>query len=408
MTRNVLRAFASRNYTLFFCGQGLSLIGSFIQSTAFSWILYRLTGSPVLLGHLSALMQLPVLLLLPFAGTLADRFDRYRLLLITQTLFTVQSMGLAALAFTGHLGLEAVVAMGFLQGIVTALDGPPRLALIPRLVDDPGDLPAAISLNSAVFNAARSIGPPIAGFLMAEASESFCFLANGISYFFVIGGLILMRLPAEPAKDPRKKRGGLIDTLRYLKRHRELSEVLMTSSSIALVTMSVYVLMPVWARDILASGPRGLGYLMGGIGVGALIGAVVVGSRTGKREFELLLRAGGVVVGGALMLFSLTSTLYTCVPLCLILGFAFTSCMTSANTLLQLQVDDDRRAGVMSVCLLSNYGSVPVGNFVGGTLAGLIGPHGTSLVGGTLVLVVAVVFLVRALGKRDGAAPSGS
>ncbi len=400
MPLTVFRAFRSRNYALFFSGQGLSLVGSFIQSTAFSWILYQLTGSPLKLGYLSALMQLPIFIMLPIAGVLADRHNRYRLLLLTQTLFTLQSMGLAVLAFTGHLGVGAIVVMGLFQGVVTALDGPPRLALVPRLVDDPRDLPAAISLNSAMFNAARSVGPPVAGFLMAETSEAFCFLANGISYFFVIGGLLLMRLPHEASRGTERKSGGLTETYRYLRLNPELTKVLTLTSSVALVTMSVYILMPVWARDILKAGPKGLGLLMGGLGLGALAGAITVGSQSQKRMLVSLQHGGGLCVAVALMLFSLANSLVVSMILCFVLGFAFTSQTTSANTLLQLQVDDSRRAGVMSVLLFFSYGSIPAGNLVGGSLASWIGPHKTAFAGGAVLLAVTLVFLARELREK--------
>ncbi len=334
-------------------------------------------------------MQVPVILLLPLAGSLADRFDRRRLLVATQALFLLQAAVLAALAHAGQLTLLAVVAIGIVQGVVTALDGPPRLALVPRLVDDPADLPAAISLNSALFNSARSIGPPIAGFLLAGAGAAACFALNAASYLFVLAGLLAMRLPAPPPAAARRGLGRAAETLAYVRQTPGLRNVLAATASLTLVTMSVYVLLPVWARDVLRAGPQGLGFLGGGLGLGSLAGALLVGSQVDTRHLARLQRGGALVVGAALVLFAFARTLPLSVAVAGVLGFAFTCQSTSASTLLQLRVSEERRAGVMSFLLLATYGSVPIGHFAGGALASWLGPAGAVLAGGVAALVVA-------------------
>jgi predicted MFS family arabinose efflux permease len=398
--RDLLRPLRSRNYRFFFGGQGLSLIGSFVQSTALAWVLYGLAGSPLQLGGWSALMQLPVILLLPLAGSLADRFDRRRLLIAAQVLFLLQTSALAWLAHSGQLTLFAVVAIGIVQGVVTALDGPPRLALVPRLVDDPADLPAAISLNSALFNSARSIGPPIAGFLLAGVGAAACFALNAASYLFVLAGLLAMRLPAGPPA-ARRSLGRAAETLAYVRRTPELRDVLAATASLTLVTMSVYVLLPVWARDVLGAGPQALGFLGGGLGLGSLAGALIVGSQVDTRHLARLQRGGAFVVGAALILFAFARTLPLSVAVAGVLGFAFTCQSTAASTLLQLRVSEERRAGVMSFLLLATYGSIPIGHFAGGALASWLGPPAAALAGGVAALAVA------ARTRRDAEAVAG-
>ena len=388
----MLSVFRERNYSLFFTGQGLSLIGSWIQSTTFNWLLYQLTDSALQLGYLTALMNLPALLLLPLAGSLVDRFDRRRLLLVLQSLFMVQALILGVITHFELLTLPLVVVMGCIQSLLTAFDGPARQAIVPRLVHDKSALPAAISLNSMLFNSARAIGPPIAGWLMAQLGPAPCFLLNALSYLFMLAALVLIRL-SEPVSGagPRTSRGALRNlglilatpTLRY---------PIFSYLSVAVAAMSVYVLLPVWAHEVMGAGAQGLGWLMGGIGAGALVGALVVGLQRRPERLWPLFRQAAVLLGLTLILLSLSTNAWAVGGVTLLLGMAYIAQGVAANTLLQLGIDDEHRGGVMAFYLLAAFGSIPIGNLLGGWLAQWLGLHQAALVSGVAVLGITALF----------------
>lgn len=388
----MLSVFRERNYSLFFTGQGLSLIGSWIQSTTFNWLLYQLTDSALQLGYLTALMNLPALLLLPLAGSLVDRFDRRRLLLVLQSLFMVQALILGVITHFELLTLPLVVVMGCIQSLLTAFDGPARQAIVPRLVHDKATLPAAISVNSMLFNSARAIGPPIAGWLMAQLGPAPCFLLNALSYLFMLAALVLIRL-SEPVSSmgPRPSRGALRN-LGFILATPTLRYPIFSYLSVAVATMSVYVLLPVWAHEVMGAGAQGLGWLMGGIGAGALVGALVVGLQRRPERLWPLFRQAAVLLGLSLILLSLSAHAWVVGGVTLMLGMAYIAQGVAANTLLQLGIDDEHRAGVMAFYLLAAFGSIPIGNLLGGWLAQWLGLHQAALVSGVAVLGITALF----------------
>ena len=388
----LLKTFRERNYALFFVGQGFSLIGYWIQSTTFNWLLYQLTDSALWLGYFSAAINLPVLILLPLAGSLVDRFDRRRLLLGLQLLFMLQALTLAVLTHFDLLTLSLIVLMGCLQSVLTAFDGPARQAFVPGLVTNREHLPAAISLNSMLFNTSRAIGPPIAGWVMAQTGPAPCFLLNALSYLFIMGALLLMQLNAPPLANKPRSRQGAGDNLRFILQAPALRYLLLSYSAVATAAMSVYVLLPIWAHDGRGAGPQGLGWLMGGIGAGALVGAAVVGTQRQPARLWPLFRQAAVLLGLALILLSVAQGLWPALLVTVLLGLAYIAQGVAANTLLQLSIDDDRRAGVMAFYLLAAFGSIPVGNLLGGWLGQWLGPHGAALVGGIAVLVITALF----------------
>ena len=389
---NLLKTFRERNYRLFFVGQGFSLIGYWIQSTTFNWLLYQLTDSALWLGYFSAAINLPVLILLPLAGALVDRFDRRRLLLVLQGLFMVQALALAVLTHFDALTLTLIVVMGCLQSVLTAFDSPARQAFVPGLVNNREHLPAAISLNSMLFNTSRAIGPPIAGWVMAQTGPAPCFLLNALSYLFIMGALLLMQLSAPPLTDKPRARAGAGDNLRFIARAPALRYLLLSYSAVATATMSVYVLLPIWARDVIGAGPQGLGWLMGGIGVGALVGAAAVGTQRQSARLWPMFRQAAILLGLALILLSVTQGLWPALLVTVLLGLAYIAQGVAANTLLQLNIDDHRRAGVMAFYLLAAFGSIPVGNLLGGWLGQWLGVHGAALVCGIAVLIITALF----------------
>lgn len=388
----LLRTFQERNYSLFFAGQGLSLIGSWMQITTFNWLLYQLTSSALELGYLSAAMNVPMLALLPLAGSLVDRFERRRLLLVLQLLFALQALMLGVMTHFELLTLPLIVAMGCLQSILTAFDGPSRLAFVPRLVQNRENLPAAISLNSMLFNTTRAIGPPIAGWVMAQTGPAPCFLLNALSYLFMIGALLLLHLSAPTTTAKPRPRQGVVDNLRFIFHAAPLRYLLLCYSAVAVASMSVYVLLPIWAHDVIGAGPQGLGWLMGGIGAGALVGAAVVGTQRQPARLWPLFRQAAILLGLALILLSVTQGVASALLVTVLLGLAYIAQGVAANTLLQLSIDDDHRAGVMAFYLLAAFGSIPVGNLLGGWLGQWLGPHGAALAGGIAVLAITALF----------------
>jgi MFS family permease len=388
----LFKTFRERNYTLFFIGQGFSLIGYWIQSTTFNWLLYQLTDSALWLGYFSAAINLPVLVLLPLAGSLVDRFDRRRLLLGLQLLFMFQALALAVLTHFDLLTLWLIVTMGCLQSVLTAFDGPARQAFVPGLVTNREHLPAAISLNSMLFNTSRAIGPPIAGWIMAQTGPAPCFLLNALSYLFIMGALLLMHLGAPTTTDKPRLRQGVMDNLRFILRTPSLRYPILSYMSVAVAAMSVYVLLPIWAHDVIGAGPQGLGWLMGGIGAGALVGAAVVGTQRKPARLWPLFRQAAILLGLALILLSVTQGVASALLVTVLLGLAYIAQGVAANTLLQLSIDDDHRAGVMAFYLLAAFGSIPVGNLLGGWLGQWLGPHGAALVGGITVLAITALF----------------
>lgn len=388
----LLRTFRERNYALFFTGQGLSLIGYWIQSTTFNWLLYQLTDSALWLGYFSAAINLPVMLLLPLAGSLVDRFDRRRLLLVLQSLFMLQAFALSILTHFDVLTLSLIVTMGCLQSVLTAFDGPARQALVPGLVTNREHLPAAISLNSMLFNTTRAIGPPIAGWVMAQTGPAPCFLLNALSYLFMLGALLLIRLSAPPITAKPRRRQGAMENLRFILRTPSLRYPILSYLSVAVAAMSVYVLLPIWAREVLGEGPQGLGWLMGGIGAGALMGAAIVGAQRQPARLWPLFRQAAVLLGLALILLSQAEGVVLALLVTVLLGLAYIAQGVAANTLLQLSIDDDHRAGVMAFYLLAAFGSIPIGNLIGGWLGEWQGPHGAALISGIVVLIVTALF----------------
>ncbi len=388
----MLKVFRERNYSLFFTGQGLSLIGSWIQNTTFNWLLYQLTDSALELGYLSALMNLPMLLLLPLAGSLVDRFDRQRLLLVLQSLFLLQALTLGVITHFELLTLPLVVTMGCIQSLLTAFDSPARQAIVPRLVTNKDALPSAISLNSMLFNSTRAIGPPIAGWLMAQIGPAPCFLLNAVSYLFMLAALLLIRLSPPAAKSSHAMRQGALENLRVIFRTPSLRYPILSYLSVAMAAMSIYVLLPVWAHQVMGTGAQGLGWLMGGIGAGAMVGALVVGLQRTPERLWPVFRQAAILLGLTLILLATATSAWLVLLVTMLLGMSYIAQGVAANTLLQLSIDDDHRAGVMAFYLLAGFGSIPVGNLLGGWLGQWLGLHGAALASGIAVLVITALF----------------
>jgi MFS family permease len=409
---DMFRALQYKNYRLFFMGQGLSLIGTWMQQIAMSWLVYRMTESVVLLGFAS---QLPSFLLGPFAGVVSDRYNRHRVLLATQALSMLQASVLTWLVMTGTVTVPWLLGLSAFLGFVNGFDVSARQAFVVELIDKREDVSNAIALNSSLFNVARLIGPSIAGVLIAAVGEEMCFLINALSYLAVICSLLLMRVP--PRALPKGKIRvwqSLQEGYRYVAGFPPIRSILLLLAMISLFGMPFSVLMPVFARDILQGGANTLGYLMGASGIGALAGALYLARRTTVVGLGRVVVGAAILMGAALICFSFARSLWVAMPFLLLAGLGMIVVMAANNTLLQTIVDDDKRGRVMSFYAMAFFGMMPFGSLMAGLVADRVGVPFTLLGCGVLCLLSIIPFarqlpamrlLVRPIYERLGILP---
>jgi MFS family permease len=395
---HAFRALRHRNFRLFAGGQFVSLIGTWMQTVALGWLVYRLTRSPFLLGLAGFLGQIPTLFFAPLAGVWADRWDRHRMVLGTQVLFMAQALALAALVLSGRATIAGILALSLLGGFVTAVDVPARQSFMIEMVGDREDLPNAIALNSSVFNVARLVGPSVAGVLLGFMSEGAVFLLNGVSYVAVIAALLAIRVA------PRERRGGpsppvwahLTEGVRYAASFAPARAVLLLLAFVGFVAAPYAVLMPMFATDVLHGGSNTLGFLVASIGLGALGGALYLARRRSVRGLGTVIAWAAAAFGGALLaLAAVRREGLACLVLA-ISGFGMMAHMAASNTVLQTLVDHDKRGRVMSLYAVAMMGTTPLGSLLAGALAGRIGAPLTVALGGGASLVAAALF-ARAL-----------
>jgi MFS family permease len=391
--RLIFRTLRYRNYRLFFGGQIISLTGTWMQQVALIWLVYRMTNSPFLLGLVGFSGQMPSFLLSPFAGVLADRFNKHRILVITQTLSMLQASVLAALTLTGSLAVWHILALSVFLGIINAFDVPTRQSFLLDMIENRDDLSNAIALNSSMFNAARLLGPSIAGIIIAALGEGLCFLLNAVSYLAVIAALLAMKLTRRtPARNPESVLSGIREGFRYVYRFTPIRSILLLLALVSIMGMPYSTLMPIFARDILHGGPHTLGFLMGATGVGALTGALILASRKNAVGLTRWIPAASGVFGAGLVAFSLSSATWLSVSLLFIVGLGMMVQMASSNTILQTISEDDMRGRVMSFYAVSFLGMAPFGSLLAGSLAGTIGAPATLMSSGIACIIGAGVF----------------
>ena len=386
------RAFRHRNYQLFFSGQLVSLTGTWMQSVAESWLVFRLTGSAALLGVTSFATLAPVFLFATVGGIVADRVDRRRILLATQSLSMVLPLTLAALTLSGHVRVWHVFVLATCLGIVNAFDIPARQSFVVDMVGRE-DLSNAIALNSSMVNGARVVGPAIAGLLVAAVGEGWCFLLNGISYLAVIAGLAMMNVPRRPP--PVHNRSAWRDTVegfQFATRTAPIRALLVLLGLLSFAGMPYSVLMPVFAESILAAGPKGLGVLMGASGLGALAGALALVSRRGVRGLGRWVAVSAAAFGLALIAFSLSRAFWLSALLLIPVGAAMMVEMAASNTLLQAMVSDTLRGRVMALYSMMFMGMAPFGALAAGWVAERYGAPVTVALGGIVCVAGAGVF----------------
>ncbi|MBV8381566.1 MAG: MFS transporter [Planctomycetaceae bacterium] len=387
-----LRALASRNYRLFFAGQLVSLIGTWMQSVAQSWLVYRLSGSPVLLGLVGFAGQIPVFLLAPVGGSLADCRDRHRIIVTTQSASMALAMILAGLTLGGQVQIGHVFVLATLLGVVNAFDIPARQAFLVDMVGR-DDLISAIALNSSMVNGARIVGPAVAGVLVAAVGEGWCFFANGLSYLAVLAGLLAMRLEVRP----RSPRAGsplahVVEGFGFVARTAPIRDLLGLLGLISLMGTPYAVLMPIFADQILHGGAKELGLLMGASGLGALLGALVLASRRGVRGLGRWVSRAAAGFGVSLIAFSLSRRFWLSVALLVPVGFSMMVEMAASNTLIQAMVPDRLRGRVMAVYSMMFMGMAPFGALLAGALAQRVGAPWTVASGGAACIAGALVF----------------
>jgi MFS family permease len=392
----IFRSFKYRNYRLFFGGQSISLIGTWIQRIAAPWLVYDLTNSVLLLGIVGFVGQIPTFLLSPIAGVLADRWNRYNIMITTQILAMVQAIILTWLVYSGKIEVWHIIVLSGFLGCINAFDIPARQSFVIQMVEEKDDLSNAIALNSTMVNGARLLGPSVAGMLIAATGEGICFLLNALSYLFVILSLMLMRITPKENKNGKKSVfKEFIEGISYTFGFAPIKYIILLLAWVSLMGTPYTVLMPVFAKEVIHGGAHTFGFLMGASGMGALIGAIYLASRRNDRGLEKIIPLSTGVFGIGLIMFSFSHYFILSLVLMVVTGLGMMLQMASSNTMLQSMVDDSMRGRVMSFFAMAFMGTVPFGNLLAGCSARLIGASNTVLIGGVSCILAALIFTFK-------------
>jgi MFS family permease len=393
---HVWRALRHRNFRLFFSGQSVSLIGTWMTRIATSWLVYRLTGSALLLGLVGFVGQIPTFLLAPFAGVWVDRLDRRHVLLWTQALAAVQSLLLAGLTLGNRVTIGDILVLSAFQGLINAFDMPGRQAFLVQMVEDRQDLGNAIALNSSMVNLARLLGPSLAGLVIAAFGEGYCFLIDGLSYFAVIASLALMQIkPPTTARAATSMMAQLKEGWVYVSGFAPVRTILLLFALVSLMGMPFVVLMPIFASQVLHGGPHTLGMLMGASGVGALVSAFSLAVRKTVLGLGRMIPIAAASFGAGLILFGLSRVMWFSLLMMLLVGFGMMQGMAASNTIVQTLVPEDRRGRVMSYYTMAFVGMAPFGSLLAGSLAHWLGAPRTVMITGSAVILGALWFASR-------------
>lgn len=394
--KSIFRSLGYRNFRLFFSGQSLSLIGTWMQRIAIPWLVYDLTGSVFLLGVVSFSSQIPIFLISPFAGVFADRWNRHHALIITQIFAMVQAFMLYFLILSNIVNVGYLIAMSVFLGCINAIDIPVRQSFVIKMVENREDLSNAIALNSTMVNAAKLLGPSIAGILIALAGVKICFLINGISYILVIVSLLFMKVSYSQTD---VKKLNIIDQLKdgfsYLVKHTLIKNILLLLTLVSVMGIPYIVLMPAFAKNNLNGGPESFGFLMGASGVGAMIGALYLASRKTTKGLEKIIPYSAITFGIGLVILSFSRWFSLSLIIMALTGLGMMLQLASSNTLIQTMVDDDKRGRVMGFYTMAFMGAAPFGSIIAGSAAKFIGAPLTYLFGGILCIIGAVIYLSR-------------
>jgi MFS family permease len=411
----LLRALRHRNYRLFFGGQSLSLAGTWITRIATSWLVYRLTGSALILGIVGFCGQIPTLFLAPVAGVFVDRWDRRRVLLVTQILSLLQSLALGVLTLLGIITVAEVLALQVAQGIINAFDTPARQAFVVHMIEDRADLPNAIALNSSMVNGSRIVGPSVGGLIIAAVGEGWCFMIDAVSYIAVIASLLAMRIePTAPSGRPARISEELKIGFRYVTRFVPVRTLLLLLALVSIMGMPYTVLMPAIATRVLHGGANSLGFLMGATGVGALASALYLASRHTVIGLGRAIAAAVITFGGGLIAFGLSRSFLLSLAILPVVGAAFMLALAGTNTIVQTIVEEHLRGRVMAFYAMAFLGTAPIGSLLAGVLADRIGAPATIRLGGAACVLGGIAFafrlprlreLIRPIYARQGIIP---
>ena len=404
--KQVFRALAHRNYRLFFGGQSISLIGTWMQQIAMNWLVFRLTHSALLLGVVGFSSRIPTFLIAPLGGVLADRWNRHRLLVVTQALSMIQAMIFAFLVLSNLIAVWHIVLLSLFLGFINALDIPIRQAFVVDMIERREDLGNAIALNSSMVNGARLIGPSIAGMLIASLGEGLCFLLNGLSFIAVLWALLAMKM-APKRKEMQRSQffQGLKEGFSYAFGFGPIRSLLLLLALVSLMGMPYTVLMPIFAERILRGGPQAFGFLLGAAGVGALVGTFYLASRKTVLGLGRIVVVATLIFGVGLIGFSLSRLFWLSLTFMVLTGFGMIVQMASTNTILQTLAEEDKRGRVMSLYTMAFMGMVPFGSLLSGSLADRIGAPTTIMIGGITCILGSFLFARKLPSLRKMARP---
>ena len=400
------RALRHRNFRLFFGGQTISLIGTWMTRIATAWLVYRLTGSAMLLGTVSFMGQIPTFLLSPVAGVWVDRLNRRKVLVWTQALSAVQSLALAALTLSHRIDIPWILGLAAMQGLINAFDMPGRQAFMIQMVEDRNDLGNAIAINSSMVNMARLVGPSLAGLVIAASNEGWCFLIDGVSYIAVIASLLMMRIQVAPA---RRRAASALHEFKegwtYVSGFLPVRTILLLFCLVSLMGMPFVVLMPIFAAKVLHGGANTLGFLMGAVGVGALVSAISLAARKSVRGLIRMIAIAAAVFGAGLIGFGLSHTFWLSMLMAFVAGAGMMQGMAASNTIIQTLVAEDIRGRVMSYYTMAFVGMAPFGSLLAGGMASAMSAPIAVIINGVAVMLGAVWFASRLPAVREVVRP---
>lgn len=391
--QHIFSSLRSRNYRIYFAGQGISLIGTWMQNIAMSWLVYRLTGSVFLLGLIGFTSQIPTFVLAPFTGVLTDRYNRHRIMLLAQVFFMLQALAMALLVLFNVIEVWHLIVLSLVFGIISAFDAPARQSLVVDLIDDPKNLGNAIALNSALFNGARLIGPAIAGITIAAVGEGICFLINTLSFVAVIIALLMLNIPMKPrTKKVEKFKDGFMEGVHYTFQSVPIRTMIILLVFLSMAGFPFIILLPAYAKEILLGSSDTLGFLMSALGAGALTGALFMASR------KSVIGLGGIIswnvglLGLSLVLASFSTKMHYSLIVFFFGGLSMILSLAAINTLLQTIAEEDKRGRVMSFYAMALMGTTPIGNLLAGAVASGIGISFTLLAGGIITILTGIGF----------------
>lgn len=391
--KQIFSSLRSKNYRLYFYGQGLSLIGTWIQNIALSWLVYRLTGSVFLLGLIGFTTQIPTFILTPFTGVIIDRHDRLKIMRGAQVLFMIHAFVMAFLVLSGLIEVWHIIVLSIIFGVINAFDAPSRQSLVIDLIDDPANLSNAIALNSAIFNGARLVGPAIAGMVIAVVGEGICFLINALSFVFVIIALYNIKVSKRInvlSEDDFKK--SFMEGLNYTFGNKNIRNLILLLGTMSLSVFPAIVLLPAYAKGILGGDSGTLGFLMSALGAGALAGALYMASRKSTKSLDKIISFGSVILAVMIALTGFTGYFYLSLFSLTVAGLTMILTLSSINTLIQTSTDERMRGRVMSFYAMALMGTQPIGNLILGAVASGIGVSFTMLLGGAVTLIGGIIW----------------